>query len=470
MVDAIDLAEGTHGQVDTWPRPGRRYLPALAMVAVAATLLAFYAYSQTVDVPFGIFQHPPIYGIWEPDLRWGAVWVVPAGLILATIAWLITSRRTPSWLALILIIACAVGTAAAIAMVRGDWHDLYNGVSTAQEDDRYTADLHFVYEFGMRGFVERHSELIPHFNTWNSKTHPAGVLVFLYIIFETIGASHPLRITTALAALAMSASVAAWLMGRTIGGERAGRIAALLFVAAPGPLLLAYTSLDAIFATVISMSIALFMVAIHRASLLFASAAGAVLAVATLMTYATSFILIATTIAVVVQSSNVRGALKLLGSAAGAGLAVLTAAWLILGFDLLGSYNAAPRSRTPYDPYWIIAHPAAVLIWAGLPLATLGVAGLFLRVPHSHRPILPAVLVATMLVWGMLPAAVTGLRYGEVERTWAFLYPALAAAAGPLIHRWTSGSGRGSGAIVAGLVLLSVTQAAILQALWDNLQ
>lgn len=452
---------------ERWPRPELRFVPVFAMALVALALWIFYSYSQTIRIPFGIFRHPPLYGYWRPIVDSMALWMIPAGLLLAAVAWLVLSERVPSWFALSLIVVTAVGTAAAVAVVRGDWHELINGISTAPEDGRYPVDLHFVYEYGLRGFVERHAELIPQFDKWNSKTHPAGVLVLLYLLFELIGRSDPLQITTVLALISMCGAVAAWLIGRTIDGERAGRIAALLFVAAPGPLLLAYTSMDAIFATFLSMSAALFVFAIHRASPLLAAAAGALLAVATLMTYAAAFVLLAAALAVAVQSASIRGALKLLGAAAGGGVSVLVAARLTLGFDLLASYHATPRSSTPYDPYWALAHPAALLMWAGLPLATFGVAGLFLKVRDARRPLLPALLVTAMLIWGTLPAVVTGLRYGEVERTWAFLYPMLAAAAGPLVHRWI-GNRWWSGAIVAALVILSVAQAAIFQALWDH--
>jgi hypothetical protein len=468
MADPATATPPAHERDEPAP-PWLRHWPVLAMAGVGVVLLGFFAYSQTVDIPFGNFPRPPLYGRWDPVLSPYALWMFPAVALLAAVAWLITARRVRTWLALALVVGSAVATAAAVAVVRGDWHELILGVSTVSRRSLYTTDLHFVYEYGVRGFVESHAELVRQFQAYNSRTHPAGVLVFLFVLFETFGAAHPLRITTAIAAIALAAAAAAWLMGRTIGGERAGRIAAVLFVAAPGPLLLAYTSMDAIFAVILSMAVALFMLAIHRASPLTAAAGGAVLAIGTLMTYATAFIALAAVIAVGIQSPGIRTALKLLGAGAAGGLAVLAVARLTLGFDLLASYDAAPRSRTHYDPYWIFAHPASVLIWAGLPLAALGVAGLLLKVPGARRPVLPLVLVVTMLVWGALPAIVTGLRYGEVERTWAFLYPVLAAVAGPVVDRWTSTAGRWSGAIVAALVTLSVAQTALLQALWNNL-
>ena len=103
-------------------------------------------------------------------------------------------------------------------------------------------------------------------------------------------------------------------------------------------------------------------------------------------------------------------------------------------------------------------------MWAGLPLAALSVAGLLIKVPGARRPILPIALVLIMVVWVGLPTEITKLRPGEVERTWAFVYPVMAAVVGVVVDRWKRGKGRWSGAIVAGLVLLSV----VLQSLWTT--
>ncbi len=467
--DTAIAAQADHADSSAvWPR--RWYLPVFAMLAVGCAVLAFFAYSSTVHIEFGIFPRPPMYGYFRPKLAPAALWVIPAGLLLAGTAWLVSSaKRIAGWLALSAVVAAGVATAAAVALVRGNPNALIRGVSTAPHTFYYTTELHFIDEYGVRGFVQHYPELITKFFLYNAKTHPAGVLVFLNLVFQTLGRSHPLRIATALAVIALSAAVAVWSMGRELGGDRAGRIAAVLFVAAPGPLLLAYTNLDVIFAAVISAALALVMMAIHRTSPVLAAGAGAVLALSTLMTYATMFVAIAVAIAVAIQAPTVRTAARLLGAAAGAGLAVLVIARLTLGFDLVATYRAMPKSRTPYDLYWTFAHPAALLTWAGLPLAALGIAGLLIKVPGARRATLPLVLVVVMLVWGTLPAAVTGLRYGEVERTWAFLYPVLAAAAGPVVDRWSRRAGRWSGAVVAGLVVLSVAQTAVLQALWDNL-
>jgi hypothetical protein len=470
--------------------PGGRWWPVGAIALTAALLVGFVALGRVLPpIPFGFFSHPPIYGFWAPVLDRMALWVIPAGAVLVTVGWAFTALRTyrrfPAWLGLGLLVACGVAVAATVALVRGDDALLYRGVSTAGDSPYYTSDLDLVERYGPRGFAERHPELMDQFHSYSSRTHPPGVHLLLYALFRVIG-EHPLRITTVLAVLSLSAALAAWLMGRTIGGSRAGRISAVLFVTAPGPLLLAYTSLDAVFATLLAGGAALFMLAIARRSAPVAAAAGAVLGAGTLMTYATVFIALAATVAVIVDTRRVREAARLLGAAAAGGVPVLLLGRLALGIDVVASYRASPPSGGDYLVYWVFGGPAAWLIFAGLPLAALGLAGLVRKVPGARRATLPLVLVGIMLVWAMLPAELTNLRPGEVERTWAFLYPVLAASAGPVVDRWTRSAGEGAGsarvgrggagtfgswgsAIVPALAVLGIAQAVLLQALWDNL-
>ncbi|MEV4825859.1 glycosyltransferase family 39 protein [Micromonospora sp. NPDC049274] len=451
------------------PLPGFR--PILALLGTAAALLAVLAYGlHRSPITFGVFTHPPVYGIWAPTWDRLSLTVLPAAVLLAGTAWLVTSsRRIPTWLALGALIGCGVLTALAVGLVRGDPHDLVRGLSTGPKSPYYTSDLHFLDELGVREFIERHPRMTTALHSYNSRTHPPGTLVFLYLLFRLFGSAHTLRIATVLAALALAAAACAWAIGRALGGERAGRIAAALFVAAPGPLMLAYSSLDMTFALVMSAAVALFVLAIHRRSALVAAAAGAVLGLGTLLTFATSFVALAATLAVLVQSGSLQRAARLLGAALAGGALVLVLARVLGGFDVLASYRSSPGAGRPYDPYWIIGSPSAWLIYAGLPLAALGIAGLFWAVPDARRPVLPLILVLLMVGWAALPTVYTKLRPGEVERTWAFLYPLLAATAGVMVDRWSRRSRLPAGALVAGLVILSVAQAVLLQGLWDNL-
>ncbi|SCL23861.1 Dolichyl-phosphate-mannose-protein mannosyltransferase [Micromonospora rhizosphaerae] len=459
------------GQVEESPPPRWRYWPPIAIVATGVALYAFWKISQVLPpIGYGYFARPPVYGVLIPIWDRLALTVIPAGVLLAGVGWMITSwRRLPTWVALALVMVAGVATATTVNLVRGEVGDLTKGIATGPKSPYYTSDLHFVYELGVREFVERHPELSEQFHSYNSRTHPAGVFVFLYLLFRIFGASHSLRIAAAIAVVAFASAISAWLIGRTLGGERAGRIGAVLFAAAPGPLMLAYSNLDTVFAVPMTLSVALFVLAAHRRSVTVAAAAGAVLGLGTLMTFATSFIVLAATIALVVQTGW-RTAARLLAAAAAGGVAVLVLAWLTLGFDVLASYQVSPKVSTPYKWYWLLGSPAAWLIYAGLPLAALGIYGLFRKVPGAGRPVLVTVLVLFLVVWAGLPTELTKLRPGEVERTWMFLYPMAAATAGLVVDRWTAGFDRRwlRGAVVAGLVLLSVGQAVFIQGLYNN--
>jgi hypothetical protein len=444
--------------------------PVFAMAGTGLALLAFVLAGRTDPIPFGFFPQPPLYGRWAPTfdlvdpLTWSAI---GAGLVLAAVGWwFTTSERIPTALGLAMVVGAGVATAAGVAVVRGDWTDLITGISTGPVPSTYAVDLPLVCEYGTRGFAEQHPDLVERFTSYSSKTHPPGYLLLLFGLFKVFGADHALRITVVLAVLAMLAAVASYAIGRVLGGERAGRVAAVLCAAAPGPLLLAFTVADAVYATLLASGAALMMVAIHRRSAAWAAAAGAALGVTTLFTYASAFVVLAAVVAVVVQTRSVRDSARLLGAAAGAGLLCLVLGRLVLGIDVWASFQASPGSGGDYDPYWILGSQAAWLLFAGLPVAALGLAGLFRRSPRGAYAVLPLALVAFMFVWAALPADLTDLRPGEVERTWAFLYPLLAGTAGPIVDRWSAAAGRWRGAIVAGLVVVSVAQAILLQSLW----
>ena len=505
-----------------------RYWPILAIVAMAGLLTWFALWSQGASLGNSRFSHPPLYGMYGPVFTdWTLIRLVPAGLLLAAAAWAVTSsRRTPAGPALVLIVASAWVTSLAVNLIRGDQQSLVRGVSTTQ-GTYYTRDLHLIDELGVRGFVTGFPSLVDHLIAWNGRTHPPGVQVFLWSVSKLVHAQ-PFAFTMVLALLSLCTAIGAWAMARSYAGERAGRIAAVLAVAAPGPLMLAYTNMDAVFATFFAAAAAFFVVGTRRRSMALAGAGGAVLGFATFLTYATAFLALATAIAVVAETRSLRQSAKLLGSAAVGGAAVLVVLWATLGFNLFASYQALTRSGAAFYRYWVVGQPAAWLIWAGLPLAALGMAGLFVKVPGARRPILPAVLIIIMIIWGTLPSSITALRQGEVERTWAFLYPMLAASAGPVIAWWTqtrdrprriqagkappeetppgaaqagfahpggahpgvaqagvaqasvaqagdaeagsSGTARfWAGSVVALLVALSVAQAGVIQSLWDNL-
>ena len=513
--DAINPDVGPSATANTSGRaavPRRRaiwwYWPPLAMLVMAGALVWFSLWSQSVPLGNTLFNHPPLYGKFDPVFtNWTLIRLVPAGLLLAIAAWVAVatdpgarpggaplpgagdaaagarapdaqpSRRTRTAAMLTLIIASAWVTSIAVNLVRGDELSLVRGVSTT-EGTYLSRDLHLIDELGVRGFVSGFPSLADHLIAWNGRTHPPGVQVFLWTLSQLVH-GQPYAMTTVLAVLSLGTAVGAWGMARAYGGERAGRIAAVLAVAAPGPLMLAYTNMDAVFAAFFAGAAAFFVAGARRAvdgrrgSAVFAAIGGAVLGFATFLTYATAFLALAAGVAIVVETRSLKQSAKLLGGAVLGGAAVLLVLRLTLGFDLLACYASLTRSGARFVPYFVAGQPAAWLIWSGLPMAALGIAGLVVAVPGARRPVLPAVLIVMMIIWGALPPSVTALRQGEVERTWAFLYPMLAASAGPVVDFWTRGyrpvARVWAGGVVALLVALSVAQAGVVQSLWDNL-
>jgi hypothetical protein len=232
--------------------------------------------------------------------------------------------------------------------------------------------------------------------------------------------------------------------------------------------MMVYTSMDAVFATFITTAAAFIVVGTARRSMALTAAGGVVLGLGAFLTFAVAFLAIAAAGAVVVETRSLRQSAKLLGAAALGGIAALLVLRVAVGYDVFASYAAMTRSHLPFLPYFVVGHPASVLIMAGLPLAALGLAGLVVKTPDARRPYLPAFLILLMFVWGFLPPTVTGLRQGEVERTWAFLYPMLAVAAAPVIANWARARTRSGGIWVGTTVALSVAQAGVVQSLWDN--
>ena len=105
--------------VDRMGGQARRW-PILAMAGTGAALLTWYGYGQLRSpIPFGFFSRPPLYGIFEPTIDPLALLVVPAALLLAAVAWAVTSSmRVRTGLALALIVAAGLIVAMAGELVR----------------------------------------------------------------------------------------------------------------------------------------------------------------------------------------------------------------------------------------------------------------------------------------------------------------------------------------------------------------
>jgi len=461
------LAQAERGTATTGIARRAAAVLLLGAVAVVGVFLVAELTNPTLE---GIFTKPPIYGYYDPSLSILGLGILPAAALLIGFATAFVLRKAiPAWLGIAVVIALAVALAASVTLVRGDTEDLVRRVSDGDRWLSYASDIPLVEQHGVRGFAQLHPDLAPEFKYWNTRTHPPGPVIVLFGIFELLGAVHTLRIATAIAALGMTTALGAYLLGSAGADQRSAKIATALLVAAPGPLLLAYTSMDLVFAAGMSIAAGFLVISASRTRLWWAVAGGAVLGATTLMTFATIFVAVAATMHILVIEKCTRKAAAKLAAAAMGGLAVLASATIVLGFDLIGSFLAVPASSSPYNAYWIVGAPGAWFVFAGLPVAALGTWGLFRRTDDGSRPVFAITLMALMITWALLPSEVTKLRSGELERTWAFAYPALAASAAPVVNLWMRSSKRFGHVVLPALMAISIAQAVLIQVLWDTL-
>lgn len=438
-----------------------------AVAAVALVLYLFQRWSRGVEAATksrGWFEAPPVYGDFDPT--WSKYGYVALGVAVCVglLASLVVSRRVPGPVFLALTVAAATGLAFAVNLVRGDPEIMLRSLCPQQKCGDYGTDVALLREAGVREFVSSYPDVYrPLMTSVHNRTHPPGALVVWNWLVETFGGRFGAAFATA--AITMTAVAAAWLMARTIGGERAGRLAALLAGTAPSMLLYAFTSMDGLYAAMLSLPGALLLLAVHRRLWWLAGVAGFAIGLASFVTYAAVFIAMAGAVATLVLTRNLRAVVTLLGSAAVGGLLALALLYVACGFDLLASNATVSRVATQPRPmwYWAWGGPAAFLICAGVMLAGLGLVGLAAR-----RPPMSVVLILGMCVFAALPRTMTGLYPGEVERTWLFLVPFLATAGGLAWSDWERVSRLVRRAGVPVFIAFAGGNAVLIQALYDT--
>jgi hypothetical protein len=437
------------------------------MLVGTAVCLAFWSWSSGLgdDVRrAGLFLGAPLYGHWT--YRWsppfGALALaVSVGFAVAVQLGLLL-RRLPTWLFLTLLVIGATAVAFCVNWVRGTPRPLVRVLCSSggpRPCAFYGADLGLLQERGIRGFVEAYPDLMAAgaFTSVQNRTHPPGALV-LWGLLHQLGGTW--STASAMALLTIAAAVPAYLMGRLLAGDRAGRVAAILFVTAPATVFFSFTSMDGVYAATLSAGAALLTWALVSRRPAVWAVAGAALGLSTFLTYAGSLLAMAAALAAAFRLRPVRLlAVSLLAAGAG-GLLAIGVLRIGLGYDLLACYAAVPGLGLQPRPawYWAVGAPMAYLITAGVGLASLGLIAIF-----RYRPALPTALLVLLLGWANLPPAMTRLYPGEVERTWLFSLPLLAAAAGAAYVDWERrsrtvrwlGAGVLSGLGLALAVLLS---------------
>jgi methylthioxylose transferase len=445
------------------PTAGRRLRTiALTLGVVGVGLFAFdwFSASSATARRGLISQRPPVYGRFQPSFsRLGIYALVLVGVAAAGAYVVARSERVRAAVLLPVAAGFLLSFAAAVAVVNGDTKAYVEPLLRARATSDYQADVPLVRKLGVRDFIREHPDIAPTFRSVHSKTHPPGPVVF-FSYLDRLSPRHLIPRALVMAALSSLVLIPTWFIARSLAGQRAAAVAVTLLAVAPAPVIFTFTSMDAVYATILASVGALFVVGLEPGRprwLIFL--AGAAAGLATIMTYAAGFILVFAVL-YALMTRGFRRSLAPLGLAAGGVVAALLAMRVALGFDLWASYHASyalvPNENDRSYLYWIFGNPAVWLTFAGLPIAAFA-----LRELVFERPRLLLALFLPLLL-----ADVTRIFPAETERIGQFAYPFLTAAAAAAYVRWEGSSDRRRPAVLAGLIAFAALQAIALEALY----
>ena len=317
----------------------------------------------------------------------------------------------------VVAMAWTVGLAAA-----GGWDRVTAPLTTRHEYEPFAARVTGIGDL-VRGYAGHLAGTPVHV-----QGHPPGPVVLAWALDRLgLGGAGWLA-ALAVAGWGVAAAAAVWAVG-IVAGEDAARRAAPVLAVLPAAVW-AGTSLDALFAGVLAVAVALGAAAAVKARTGLAAAAGAVLGVALLMTYgAAPFVAIVAALIVVLAPADRRGRLL---AAVGAGvfvpLAVAAAAgfWWPAGLLATGSrYWAGVGGTRPALYATVLGNPAALALAVG-PAVAVGIVaiGRAARGRAVRATLLPAAVLAAVVA-----ADLSQMSRGEVERIWLPFVPWLGLAA-----------------------------------------
>jgi hypothetical protein len=447
VVDASS-APAEHGRARSRAAGLRARVSWIVTFAAAATI----AVGVTVHHTTGRLGTalPPFVAGWDPRAE-----LVPALLAAAALAAAVAllprlpGARLAPWQVDAALVATALVVGLAVGAAREGAHgwwaifDLRPGGSFEARNE-YLPGLPAL-RYGTGFYLDRFAEIVPA-EPVNVAGHPPGPLLV----------AHALGIRTApgLAALCIAGFAAcaplAHRLGRTLHGDRAGRVAGILCALSPVVVLFGVTSYDAVFAACGTAAAGLLVARSPRRR---AAGAGA-LALAAFMSWA--LLAVGAWAAIVVaRREGVRPALAL---AAGGALALLAFNGLLAaatGYDSIGTLRAAEQvyrdSVAQQRPlwFWAFGSPVAWGVLLGPPIAALA-----LRSATAAR----ASGLATVIVVAV--AAGGGFTKAETERIWLFLAPLACVAAAPHV------SGRALPRVLAVLAVQTLAVQLLMGTVW----
>ncbi|MFY9587688.1 MAG: glycosyltransferase family 39 protein, partial [Actinomycetota bacterium] len=349
---------------------------AATLALVGGALFAFDWFSAGSEVARrGVFsQRPPVYGRFEPSFsRWGAIALALAAVIGAASFVFARRDRMRPLLLLPVAVAMLISFAAAVAFVNGEKIALVDPLYRTKLVD-YQVDVKTVQTLGVRPFVERFPEIAHTLQSVHSRDHPPGPIVLLSVL-RSLSPGRLVPRAIALAFLSSLMLVAAWMMAKRLGGDRAALLAVLLLVVAPGVVLFTFTSLDAVFGALLSGSAALLVWGFAAdGRLRYAVLGGAALALSSFFTYGFLWIIVFAGIYALL-TRGIRGCMKPLAAAGAGFVGGVLLLRVGLGYDLVAAYRASyelvPQLSKRSAVYWFFGDPAVWLTFAGLPIAAL---------------------------------------------------------------------------------------------------
>jgi hypothetical protein len=427
---------------------------AAAVLVVAVGVLGTLGMRGWGAVPFSVPSVPwyhawPYYLFWAPhaDPRWVALalpLVVLAAGGLVAMAGLLRSRGP--WLAGSLVGAFVLDLA--VAALSGGPRAWSAPLATSGE---YPAAVPAVGPIPT--FLRQFAERVPSLPDYAAQ-HPPGATLFYALVARVWPGLTGAAVATVLAACLGLLVVAALARDelRSVGE----RWAVVCWALAPAVVLYAATSADAMWAPVLAGGALAAHRGLARRSLPWTLAGGALLWLASMMTFAAVLVL---------PFLAVRAMGVLLGDEPGAGwrrvarwaaittatvLALAAALWLATGYDLPGTVRAinrfwstAPGTRTRSWLSWSFGDLVAFAAILGAPLTAGLVVGVWTAL---RRRAWWSFEVATAA--SLLAGALWGHTKGEVERMWQFLVPFAVVAAVRQLLRW-----RASMPVVAVMLL-----------------
>jgi hypothetical protein len=393
----------------------------------------------------------PFAGRWEwhgslrllPAVAIAAAAVAQGPRVAAGLRW--------RWLPL----ATGVGAAVwATALAVGDgWSRLTEPLTTRHDYEPLAGRIHDLPGF-LQTYVDRLSDHPIHV-----QGHPPGPVVVAWLLDRVgLGGAGWLAVL-AIAGWGVTAG-AAVVAARALAGEAAARRAASALVLLPAAVW-AGTSLDALFAGVTAVAVALAAVAVRRGQGRLMLAAGFVAGAALLLSYGATVLLPVPVGLVVVVAERPAALLR----SWVVGLAVPLAVAALAGFSWLdglgatrAAYWAGIASRRPGVYLTLLGDPAVLAVAAG-PAVAVGLAQLvasqisaegthFRRLLPKFRAELPALpaLLPLLALTAVVVADLSQYARGEVERIWLPFVPWLALAAPADRRAWL--------AVQAGVALL----------------